>query len=58
MGSGDPAALRQLMDMGIPRMRAKAALVKAKDDVATAAVSHLICQASFANTVREAQSIA
>lgn len=35
---GDSPALRQLMDMGIPRGRATAALVKAKNDVATAAV--------------------
>jgi Fe2+ transport system protein FeoA len=44
---GDSAALRQLMDMGIPRGRAVAALAKAKNDVATAAVSQRETQARY-----------
>ena len=35
----DEAALRQLVDMGIPAGRAKAALVRTKGDVMSAAVS-------------------
>jgi hypothetical protein len=35
------SALRQLLDMGIPKPRARAALKRTKDDVMSAAVSNV-----------------
>ncbi len=39
----DAAALSQLMDMGVPRARARAALARCKGDVMTAAVGANMC---------------
>jgi hypothetical protein len=52
------SALNQLIDMGIPKPRARAALVRTKDDVMSAAVSCLLMTLLMAEFYRNESSLA